>query len=88
MSSKERQNNIKGAELANMFKRISSREFGLVTRHKTSTPTSIIDGVSGDNNVAELWASKLKDLLNTNHNSSDDFSHYISGNISFAPYQS
>ena len=52
-----------------------------MTGHKTSTPTSIIDGVSGDNNVVELWASKLKDLLNTNHNSLDEFSHFISGNI-------
>ena len=55
-----------------------------MTRHKTLTPASIIDGVSGDNNIAELWASKLKDLLNPNPNSWEGFSDFISGNISFA----
>ena len=29
-------------------------------------------------------AQNLKDLLNTNHNSWEEFSDYISGNISFA----
>ena len=85
---RRQQNYINRAQLANSFKCRSSREFWArvkrMTRHKTSTPTSIIDGVSGDNNVAELWASKLKNLLNTNHNSWDNFSHSISGNISFA----
>ena len=85
---RRQQNYIKRAQLSNTFKCKSSREFWArvkrLTRHKTSTPTSIIDGVSGDNNIAELWASKLKDLLNTNHNSWEDFSDYISSNISFA----
>ena len=59
-----------------------------MTRHKTSTPTSIIDGVSGDNNVAELWASKLKDLLNTNHNSWDDLAILSVVIFRLLPFQS
>ena len=55
-----------------------------MTRRKTSDTASIIDGVCGDNNIAELWASKLKDLLNTNNNSCGDFSQLINGNISFS----
>ena len=31
-----------------------------------------------------MWASKLKDLLNTNHNDWRDFSQLINGHISFA----
>ena len=55
-----------------------------MTRRKTSDTASIIDGVCGDNNIAELWASKFKDLLNTNNNSCGDFSQLINGNISFS----
>ena len=55
-----------------------------MTRHITSNTTSVVDGISGDENLAELWASKLKTLLNTNTNnySCCDFSQLINENVS------
>ena len=71
-----------------MFSRKSSKDFWAsvkrTTRLKTTLKASVIDGVRGDYNIAELWASKLKDLLNTNHNDWRDFSQLINGHISFA----
>ena len=85
---RRQQSYIKRARLANAFSHKSSKDFWAsvkrMTRRKTSDTASIIDGVCGDNNIAELWASKLKDLLNTNNNSCGDFSQLINGNISFS----
>ena len=79
---------IKRAQLASVFSRKSSKDFWAsvkrTTRLETTLKTSVIDGVRGDYNIAELWASKLKDLLNTNHNDWRDFSQLINGHISFA----
>ena len=51
-----------------------------------SNTTSGIDGISGDENIAELWASKLKTLLNinTSNYSRGDFSQLINENVSIS----
>ena len=85
---RRQQRYIKRAQLASVFSRKSSKDFWAsvkrTTRLKTTLKASVIDGVRGDYNIAELWASKLKDLLNTNHNDWRDFSQLINGHISFA----
>ena len=59
--------------------------FGLVkrmTRCNTSKKSPVIDGVSGDKNIADPWASKLKELLNSTNSSCDNFSQFINSCIS------
>ena len=42
---------------------------------------SVVDGVCGDDNIAELWASKLKYLLNSNSSCSGDLSLTVHSKI-------
>ena len=69
--------------VANLPKTFGLYSVKRMTRLKTSKRNSVIDGVSGDNNIADLWASKLKELLNTSHSSCGNFSQFINSCISF-----
>ena len=48
----------------------------------TSKVYSVVDGVCGDDNISELWASKLKYLLNSNSSCSGDLSLTVHSKIS------
>ena len=44
--------------------------------------TNVIDGVSGNNYIAEFWASKLSYLLNTHSYSCDELGNLINASVS------
>ena len=43
---------------------------------------SVVDGACGDDNIAELWASKLKYLLHSNSSCGGDLSLSVCSKIS------
>ena len=85
-SIKRRQDHIKRAQLADSLHHRDSRVFWSrvrqISKPKTSKVSSVVDGVCGDDNISELWASKLKYLLNSNSSSSGDLSLTVHSKIS------
>ena len=63
---------------------IETLEFFGPESGKSQNPSisSVVDGVCGDDNIAELWASKLKCLLNSNSSCSGDLSLNVHSKIS------
>ena len=66
---KRRQNHLVRNKLAQSFSKKRKNNFwsvvkGLAKSHKP-TCAPIVDGISGGNNIANMWASKLSNLLNT-----------------------
>ena len=85
-SIKRGQDHIKCAQLANSLHHRDSRVFWsrvrLILKPKISKVSSVVDGVCGDDNFAELWASKLKYLLNSYSSCSGDLSLTVHSKIS------
>ena len=85
-SIKRRQDHIKRAQLADSLHHRDTRVFWSrvrqISKPKISRVSSVVDGVCGDDNIAELWASKLKYLLNSNSSCSGDLSLTVHSKIS------
>ena len=80
------QHYIKRTQLANSFNRKQTKDFWASvkrqTRRNVLSSTNVIDGVSGNNYIAEFWASKLSYLLNTHSYSCDELGNLINASVS------